>query len=93
MEYLQKNRKVKEVFEAFSNHLKIPAENTGKMTHTYIDEEMESKVTDYQGHTSIIKSLSGVHLEPCEFTLEQSERYLEFLRLAVDGFISYESQV
>lgn len=93
MEYLQKNRTVKEVFEAFSNHLKIPAENTGKMTHTYIDEEMESKVTDYQGHTSIIKSLSGVHLEPCEFTLEQSERYLEFLKLAVDGFISYESQV
>lgn len=93
MKYLQQNSNVKQVFDKFTNHMYIPADFTGKMTHTYIDDERESLVTDYQGNTSLIKALSGVHLEPCEFTLEESKRYLDFLEKFAKGYIIKEMQV
>lgn len=75
------------VFNMFNDNLYIPAEKTGKMTHTYIDNELKFKVTDYQGAESTVNPLSGVHLENCDFTLSITEQYNEFLRQLSQGYI------
>lgn len=77
----------KKVFEMFSTDLYIPAEKTGKMTHTYIDEEIHTQVTDYLGQKADVKTLSGVHLESCEFTLSLSTQYMAFMKQVADGYI------
>lgn len=74
------------VFEMFSNNLHIPAEKTGKMTHTYVDEEFKFQVTDYLGKKSTVETLSGVHLEPCDFTLTLSDNYIAFMKQFVEGY-------
>ena len=68
-----------EVFEHFEDGLTIPREYSGKMTHTYIDEEQNGLIVDYLGNRYIYKELSSVHLENVEYSLSLSERYVEFL--------------
>ena len=75
------------VFDMFNDDLYIPSEYTGKNTHTYIDEEMSGKVTDYKGKTVYIKSLSSIHLSDCDFTLSISKQYNNFLRMLKDGYL------
>ena len=75
------------VFNMFSDELYIPKEKTGKNTHTYIDSEITCEVTDYTGITKTITSLSGVHLEPCEFTLSISKIFNKFLRDLKAGYL------
>lgn len=70
---------ISEVFRMFDDSLYIPASNTGKMTHSYIDEEKEFICYDYRGKKVKVLTLSGIHLEPCEFTLSLSEDYKKFL--------------
>lgn len=75
------------VFNMFDDSLYIPASETGKNTHTYIDNELKFKITDYQGNDSTIETLSSIHLEPCDFTLSISKQYNEFLRQLSKGYI------
>lgn len=74
------------VFDSFNNQLYIPPSNTGKSTHTYIDEPLELMVTDYTGIQHHVTTLSGVHLGECEFTLSISKQYGEFLRHFMAGY-------
>lgn len=76
--YLKK--KYKDPFLAFDEDLTIPAAHTGKLTHTYIDEEITFNVTDYNGVKAEVHSPSGIHLEPAEYSLSISKDYIEFLR-------------
>ena len=57
------------------------------MTHTYIDTEKEMFVVDYDGVKERVLTLSGIHLEPCDFTLSISEQYNQFLRAISSGYI------
>lgn len=66
-------------FEFFSNEMFIPAEKTGKLTHTYIDEVRTGTVTDYLGNKYKYSEDSSIHLSPCEFSLNMSKFYLEYL--------------
>lgn len=75
------------VFNIFNDDLYIPANKTGKMTHTYIDTEKEMFVVDYDGVQERVLTLSGIHLEPCDFTLSISEQYNQFLRAISSGYI------
>lgn len=75
------------VFEMFNDDLYIPAERTGKMTHTYIDTENEFTILDYQGHETHVITKSGVHLENCDFTLSISKQYSQFLLMIMQGYI------
>lgn len=80
----QTQNKPLKVMQMFDDTLYIPASKTGKMTHTYLDVEQSFTVTDYQGVTVDVHTLSGVHLEICEFTLSMSDlqkHYLTNLRL------------
>lgn len=63
----------------FKIGLFVPAGETGKNTHTYIDEEFVGNITDYQGVSHETESLSSVHLEPTSFKLTMSETFVEFL--------------
>lgn len=76
-----------QVFNIFNDNLYIPADKTGKMTHTYIDTEKEIFVVDYDGVEERVLTLSGIHLEPCDFTLSISEQYNQFLRAISSGYI------
>lgn len=78
----------KKPFEYFCNTMTIPSNKTGKMTHTYIDDEQIATITDYQGNTELVKSPSSIHLEPCEFTLDMSKQFLDFLESVVKGDIT-----
>lgn len=63
----------------FKIGLFVPAGETGKNTHTYIDEEFIGNITDYQGVTRETESLSSVHLEPASFKMTISKSFAEFL--------------
>ncbi len=76
-----------EVFNMFDDSLYIPSDKTGKMTHTYIDDETSFNVTDYLGVSCDINSLSSIHLENCEFTLSISKQYQDFLKNLSQGYI------
>ena len=75
------------VFELFNDSLYIPADKTGKMTHTYIDEELMLDVTDYKGVTATVITMSAIHLEACDFTLSIAMQYKEFLQRLSEGYI------
>lgn len=81
------NNNKSKVFEMFTDELYIPAEYTGKMTHTYIDIEHTFLITDYLGNKELVTSKSGIHLEPCDFTLSISRQYNEFLLGCKAGYI------
>lgn len=74
-------------FELFNNNLHIPANRTGKMTHTYIDNPNDLLITDYEGQKAMVTTLSGVHLEACDFTLSIAEQYKQFLQQLSKGYI------
>lgn len=76
-----------EVFKMFDDSLYIPSDKTGKMTHTYLDEPHSLNVIDYTGSGIMVHSLTGVHLENCEFTLSISSKYQEFLNQLSKGYI------
>ena len=75
------------IFDAFKENLTIPAEHTGKMTHTYIDDERRGILIDWTGQRGEYDELSSVHLENAEYSLSIAEAYVNFLK----GFKEYES--
>ena len=76
--------RIEKCFDAFiaedDKGLEIPAEHTGKLTHTYIDVEREGYVTDYTGRTAYYKELSSIHLEPAEYSMNKSKEFVRFLK-------------
>lgn len=76
--YLLKKYKTK-VFEHFDDNLYIPPEYTGKMTHTYIDEEFGGTATDYLGNKFTYHEYSATHLEACDYSLSLSDKFIKFL--------------
>ena len=82
----QCNNDFTKVFDMFTDDLKIPKENTGKNTHTYIDNEITEMITDYQGNVENITSLSGVHLEPTGFSLSISDYFVKFYTMLQNGY-------
>ena len=66
-------------FEGFEDGMYIPEDYTGKLTHTYIDDEMEADVTDYNGVTAHVISPSAVHLEKASYEMSLSAAYIDFL--------------
>lgn len=74
-----KKRYGEHIFESFDNGLKIPSENTGKLTHTYIDNEFSGILTDYQGNTSEYYEKSAIHLGPAEYSLSLDDLYIKYL--------------
>lgn len=89
MDYIKRkcNNDSDKIFEMFNDELYIPSSETGKMTHTYIDDEMKFIIKDYKGKECLIYTKSGIHLENCEFTLSLSKQYIDFLKNFTKGYI------
>lgn len=71
--------KSKNPFDFFKNGMYIPPSNTGKLTHSYIDEYFSERVTDYLGNSGIVSEMSYIHLEPTDYHLSLSQAYRKFL--------------
>lgn len=76
-----------EIFNSFNDEMYIPAEYTGKMTHTYLDEPQEYRLIDYLGNEGVGSALSAVHLEKADFTLSLARQYVEFIENLKKGYI------
>lgn len=63
--------------------LKIPAYYTGKLTHTYFDENSPGphawQLTDYLGNTEYVSCVSGTHLGPQDYDLGMAGEYIDYL--------------
>lgn len=81
------------VFDYFNDELYIPAERTGKMTHTYIDEPITFIATDYLGNSTEVTTQSGVHLESVDFTLSLSKQYASFIKQVMSGYLYVGKQL
>ena len=77
----------RKVFDDFNDDLYIPSANTGKMTHTYIDTLNEFEIVDYMGQLAFVSTESGIHLEPCDFTLSISNAYMTFIKNLRMGYV------
>lgn len=71
--------KYDDLFSVFEEGLYIPKEKTGKLTHTYIDDEKFGTITDYLGNTDIYHELSSIHLEPSDYKLDITEEFLDYI--------------
>lgn len=70
---------IDKVFKAFDDELYIPANYTGKLTHTYIDDERSGVVIDYRGTPGEYCEKSSVHLYKSDYSLSISEEYVNYL--------------
>ena len=86
--YLLKKYGSKNIFKEFNDGLSIPStymdegvekSATGKLTHTYIDDEIVGKVKDYQGKVSTYHEKSGIHMEGADYSLSLSDLYVDYL--------------
>lgn len=78
-EYMLKTYGLEGVFEAFSRNLDIPADSTGKLTHTYIDQEWQGYVIDYQGKPFYYREKSAIHLEPAPFKISMLDAFWDYI--------------
>lgn len=77
-------------FRRFSDGLYIPAGQTGKLTHTYIDVPREGSVIDYRGIPGHYMELSSVHLAGADYSLSMAADYVNFL-LGIKEVARYEN--
>ena len=78
--YLLDQNTIEDCFNIFTEGLVIPAENTGKLTHYYIDNKYTGTVTDYNGVKYNYTMFSGVYLEGAEYHFDISAEYIDFLK-------------
>lgn len=88
LEFLKKTST--DPFLCFNDGLNIPASETGKKVHTYIDYEITAKIKDYKGKKCEVKAKSGVHLENTSFCLGIDEYYIQLLNGVKDESLIFE---
>lgn len=68
------------VFKHFNEGLYIPANYTGKLTHTYVDEGFKEFVRDYEGNIAQVEEKTFIHLEPADYSLDIASAFAKFIR-------------
>lgn len=78
--FIQENGKnPDEWFDFFDNDMSVPADKTGKLTHTYIDDEVEGELVDMYGIEGHYYEKTCIHLEPAPYHLSMSKDFIRFL--------------
>lgn len=67
------------IFHKFGEGMFIPAGHTGKMTMTYIENEMNGTLVDYLGNESTWHELSSIYMEPQSYFMSIIGDYIKFL--------------
>lgn len=88
LDFLKKTNK--DPFKCFNDGLNIPACETGKKVHTYIDYEITAKIKDYKGNICEVSAKSGIHLENASFCLSIDEYYIQLLNGMKDDSLVFE---
>ena len=65
-------------FLFFNDGMFVDCEHTGKMTHTYIDREIENVISDYLGNQAYYHEKSFIHLEKTDYLLSLSDMYIKY---------------
>lgn len=78
---------IKEIggMKAFVDGLTVPAEKSGRLTHTYSEETAHNLITDYLGNTCEMKQMGFIHLEPSPYVLTVSDDYTRFVQKVAEG--------
>lgn len=85
MFYLIKKNPYKPL-DLFTEKMHIPAEYSGKLTHTYIDDSFSAIVYDSYGVPCAVHEKSYVHLEPATYDMSEAVEYARFLAGAKDKY-------
>lgn len=72
-----------DAFDLFADGLTVPAESTGKLTHTYGDYHIHGVMTDYLGQDYEYDELSWVCLTPCEYHLGLDDEFAYWITSGV----------
>lgn len=67
-------------FKFFDDDMFISKEYSGKLTHTYIDDERQGTMYDYNGKPMPYYEKSAVHLERSGYKMSLSEDFKDFCR-------------
>lgn len=67
------------IFSVFKDGLTIPRDYSGKKTLTYIDNEINGNLTDYNGISDNYKELSCIHMENSEYKMNMAIEYIKYL--------------
>lgn len=65
-------------FGFFKKGMYIPANHTGKATHTYIDDSYTCELVDYLGNIDVCHQTHYIHLEQQEYSLGFSKLFDDF---------------
>lgn len=78
---------IKEIggMDAFVDGLTVPAEKSGRLTHTYSEETAKNLITDYMGNTCRMEQHGFIHLEPSPYVLTVSDDYTRFVQRVAEG--------
>ena len=78
---------IKEIggMKAFADGLTVPAEKSGRLTHTYSEETARNLITDYMGNTCPMEQHGFIHLEPSPYVLTVSDDYTRFVQKVAEG--------
>ena len=68
-------------FDGFTHDLVVPAEYSGRLTLTYVDNPCDGIGIDYLGNREEYHELSFIHMEPSDYNLTMSAEYRGFLNL------------
>ena len=74
-------------FKYFNEHLTIPADHTGKLTHYYLEGTFEGEVEDYLGNKVKYKSTDGIYLEKASYSFSMEATYLNYLKEIQENYI------
>ena len=74
-------------FEGFTDGMKVPAAESGKLRPLYIDEEIEGVTKDYLGNISYYHELSSYHLEPTSFELTMEGIFKKLAAVGADFYV------
>ena len=84
---VDKNKKIhyvsgdlNKLFEMFNETLEVPPDKTGKLTHTYFDDECEGWLVDYTGHGAEYYEKSYVHLEDAGYAMSLAKEFIDYLK-------------
>lgn len=78
-------KQYRKLFAYFDNHMSIPASDTGKLAHFYIDNYKSFEVKDYQGKSYRVAAGSGTLLKAVDFSMSLSDQFVAFLKSLADG--------
>lgn len=76
---LQKKYSDDEIFNLFNIGLHLERGEVGKMTHTYIDENISGTISDYQNNLGEYNEKSYIHLEETDFLLGLTDDFIELI--------------